>query len=201
MHAVDDAAVYCTCMEKVRERINVVQTIAARKITTTYDVLDIELCFVQFRKALELIAFASLAANREKYAEAHANFGVHCRAKDMLKVLDKINPDFYPVPLGEPRAEGSGLWHFPPPQPGWLTRDQFAALYDLASDVLHMRNPFSPRDPGVNMIHPMHEWVRQVQRLISVHMLHLVDGGKWVVKIPREGPIQLFPAAMVTTDV
>src|ERR1035437_3686805 len=66
------------------------------------EVFDIELIFVQFRKVLELIAFSSLTANKDKYSVAYANFGVHWKAKSMLQAVGKLNPNFYPVPLGPP---------------------------------------------------------------------------------------------------
>ena len=93
---MDDTAIYVTCMEKIRERINIIQTIQRGNITTGIDFLNTELTFVQFRKVLELIAFASLTANREKYAQAYADFERDGRAKRILEKIEKLNPDFYP---------------------------------------------------------------------------------------------------------
>ena len=86
-------------MEEVRDRINLVRSVGEHNITTGREVFDVELVFVQLRKVLELIAFASLTANKDKYCAAHANFATHWRAKSMLEELEKINPDFYPMPI------------------------------------------------------------------------------------------------------
>ncbi len=95
--------------------------------------------------------------------------------------------------MGEPVAEGQGAWHFPPPPPGALTRDEFIKLYDLSSEILHMRNPFSAKDPATHTLHPIPEWVRKVQLLLRIHRMRLVGSETlWVVKIPPVGPVQLL---------
>ena len=76
----------------------------AGRVTTGDETFNIELVFVQLRKTLELIAFASLTTNKQKYSAAYANFATHWRVKDTLKALEKINPDFYPVPLKPPQS-------------------------------------------------------------------------------------------------
>src|ERR1700731_738919 len=70
--------------------------------STGFEAIDKELVFLQLRKILELLAFASLTANREKYAAAHKKFATFWRAKDMLQDLEKVNPDFYPRPVQPP---------------------------------------------------------------------------------------------------
>jgi hypothetical protein len=190
-----DTDVYVKCMEKVRQRLAVVNAINSGTVTTGDEVLDTELTCVQFPKVLELVAFASLTANREKYAEVHANYGLHCRAKDMLKALGKVNPDFYPTPLDEPVTQPNGTKHFPRPADGFLSRGEFAVLYDAASDGLHMRNHFSTKVPAVHPAYSIDDWVLRTQRLLRWHLMHLVDRDKWVVQIPSDGPIHLSLAS------
>ena len=199
---MQDTAIYVTCMEKVRERINIIQTIQRGNITTGIEYLNSELIFVQFRKVLELIAFASLTANREKYTEAYADFQRDGRAKKILAKIEKLNPDFYPVPLGEPTPDASGhpnVFHFNRPAPHEaLTRSEFETLFDLSSEILHMRSPFSTKDSATNIIYPVERWVLKIQKLLTVHMMHLVDTSmKWIVRIPREGPVLLVPGAEI----
>src|ERR1017187_10048708 len=110
-------------MARIRDRINVVQTIMSGGIKIGLADQTAELIFVQFRKVLEGIAFATLSANKEKYSEVHANFSKHWRAKDMLKVLDGVNRNFYSVPRGAPITISPGNHHFGEPlADGFLTR-------------------------------------------------------------------------------
>jgi hypothetical protein len=197
---MDDTATYIDCMKKVRDRVNIVQTIHAGGINTGIDFLNAELVCVQFRKALELIAFASLTANREKYAQAYADFERDGRAKRILEKIEKLNPDFYPVPFGEPIPDSShpNKFTFPPPADNdALTRREFELLFDTTSEILHMRSPFSTKPP-TDIVYPVERWVLKIQKLLAVHMVHLVDSPmRWVVRIPKVGDVQLYPAAPI----
>jgi len=109
-----DNVVYANCMEKVRQRVSTIHwLVATARSFRTEHFLITESVFVQFRKTLELIAFASLSAHRKQYSEAYANFQLHWRAKDMLKAVKALNPDFYPIPLLPPVKTGENSWHFP----------------------------------------------------------------------------------------
>src|ERR1035438_5910582 len=124
-----DVQLYCDCMARIRHRVNVVQTIMAGGIQIGHADQTAGLIFVDLRKTLEEIAFASLSANKEKYSEVHANFSRHWRAKDMLAVMDTVNPNFYPVPLPAPVETAPGRKHFGEPlTDGFVTRGGFLFL-------------------------------------------------------------------------
>jgi hypothetical protein len=191
---VTDPQVYCDSMVRIRHRINVVQTIMSGGAKIGHGDQTAELIFVQFRKTLEEIAFATLPANKEKYAEVHANFSKHWRAKDMLVVMDKVNPNFYPVPLQAPIEIAPGQKHFEPLTDGFVTRDDFVLLYDCSSEALHTRNPYKEGDPTINIKYTVQEWIARFQRLLSWHYATLLNGDVWVVNIPCEGDVHVYPA-------
>ena len=63
-----------------------------------------------------------------------------------------------------------------------------------------MRSPFSAKDTATDIVHPVDRWVLKIQKLLAVHMMHLVDSPmKWVVRISGTGPVQLYPGAPVQT--
>lgn len=187
-----DVKIYCDCMARLRHRINIVQTVMSGGIRIGHADQTAELIFVQFRKTLEEIAFASLSANRGKYAEVHANFSKHWRAKDMLAVMDTVNPNFYPVPLPAPVETGPGLKHFGEPlTDGFVTRDDFVFLYKCSSEALHTRNPYREGDHTINIKYTVQEWVGRIQRLLSWHCATLLNGGRWIVNIPCEGSVHV----------
>ena len=41
----------------------------------------------------------SLVANKELYAEQNEKFAKHYHAERIMRDLNRINPDFYPVPI------------------------------------------------------------------------------------------------------
>lgn len=189
----DDAQLYQNCMAEIRDRVNLVKSVGARQVTTGSNVFDSEIALLQLRKVLELIAFASLTANREKYAAAHEKFSAFWRAKDMLRDLEKINPNFYPMPIQKPRLQSDGIKHCAAVD-GFLTKDDFVSLYDVTGDVLHVRNPFSTQDPVIPMRYNTRQWLERIQALLASHIMHLVDGNVWVVEIPEQGSVRMLLA-------
>ncbi|MEO8097221.1 MAG: hypothetical protein ABI811_05925 [Acidobacteriota bacterium] len=184
-------------MAEIRDRINVVQTIMASGIhiglpgKPHLQDQTAELIFVQFRKVLEGIAFASLSANREKYSEVHANFAKHWRAKEMLAVMDTLNPGFFPVPLAAPIETSPGHCYFSEGAvDGAFTREDFAVLYQASSEILHTRNPYREGDPTINIKYAVQEWVVRLQTLLTWHRTQLLNGEMWVVQIPGEGKVR-----------
>jgi hypothetical protein len=194
-----DIEIYCGYMAGVRTRIGIVQAVLAGTITTGIEGCNTELVFLQFRKTLELMAFASLAAHKAEYSAVHANFAKHWRAKAMLAALEKVNPDFYPVALDPFEVLPSGVKHFPRPTDGFLTKADFISLYDASSEVLHSRNPFTEKDPTIAIGYGLPEWVARIQRLLGLHMVQLLTGDIWVVSIPNEGDVQASLAAPADT--
>ena len=194
-----DSQLYMECMIQIRERLDIVLW-----ITSSLNILKIEpffaaeLIFIQFRKALELIAFASLTVNKEQYAAAHAQFASHWKAAKMLEALSKINPHFYPVPL---RLMGSAKesaekrrFHYETLKDGFLTRDEFVKLFDASSDVLHIPNPFSIKDPAIDIHFPVPVWVERIRQLIRLHSMALVNGQRWIVYVPDVGNVSVHAA-------
>jgi hypothetical protein len=186
---------YVKGMAELRQRLGVIQAIVGGRIGTGSDAFNTESIFIQLRKVLELIAFGSLCANRAQYSQVHANFTQHWNAKRLLADLEKVNPRFYPEPLCEPRQMPDETKHFDRPVDGFMTRDEFVRLYDSSAEVLHIRNPFRAGDPTIRIGYSVDQWVVRIQRLLTWHLMHLTDGGIWVVMIPATGNVQAWPAS------
>ena len=185
-----DIQIYCNCIERVRYHVSVACTVFAGKIDTEHHDLNVELIFLHLRKALEETAFASLSANREKYSATRAGFATEWNARRMLGFIEKVNPNFYPIPLKEPREIAPGRKHFDRVEDGYLTQDGFVTLYDGCAEVLHCRNPYAPGDPTIDVRYPVEEWVRRIKTLLNWHFVQLVDTpGLWVIQMPNEGPV------------
>lgn len=182
---------YVKGMAELRQRLGTVRAVLDGRIGTGNNTFDAELIFIQLRKALELIAFGSPCANRAQYSQVHRNFTQHWNAKRLLTDLEKVNPRFYPEPLHEPREMPDKTKHFDRPVDGFLTGDEFAQLYDSSAEVLHIRNPFRTGDPTIHIGYNVDQWVARIQRLLVWHVMHLTDGGVWVVMIPADGDVGL----------
>jgi len=124
-------------MTEARQRLGVVQAVLAGSIRTGHQTFDAELIFNQLRKTLELIAFGSLCADKTQYSEVHQNFANHWKAAKMLAALEKVNPEFHPVPLDPPQQMKDASRHFPRPTAGFMTRKEFVSLYDSCGSPPH----------------------------------------------------------------
>lgn len=187
--------IYCNCMSEVRARLGVVRSVLAGSVMMAQQAFNVELIFLQLRKALELIAFGSLAANESKYAAAYPNFGSHWRAKAILDAVEKINSEYFPIPLEPPEVKESGVRHFERPADGFLTRDEFVSLYNSCGEILHIRNPFTTKDPTIQIGYHVEQWVARIERLLYWHLVRLTDGDVWVVTVPVQGEVKAWPAS------
>jgi hypothetical protein len=169
-----DKAAYCNCMEQVKRRLALVRAVTTGSICTGDEGADAELACMQVRKALELIAFATLAANRDRYSQIRADVQNEWRAKRILDKLKQLHPDFYPVPVTPVRV-APGQWHFDEVPGGYLTSDEFVDLYDKCSEVVHEWNPFRSGSRRVNFGWNIAEWAGRIERLLEFHHVRLVD--------------------------
>jgi hypothetical protein len=191
-----DTEIYTACMEDLNRRFRLVRDVVDGKITTADEFYDAEIIFLHFRAMLEQIAFASLAANKDVYATARANFAADWRAVKMLGYLEKVNPDFYPTPLKleSLRGEvGQRNVHFAPLTDGYLTKQDFVRLYDHCSEVLHCWNPYRPSQFRVGRS-PL-EWLIRIENLVKWHRVQLVSGKLWVGAVPdSDGRVHTYVA-------
>lgn len=190
-----DIEIYVGYIAEVRAKRDVIQDFIDGRATTGVEAYNDEFVFLQLRKTLELIAFASLTANKDVYSAVYEKFAEHWRVKAMLDYLEKVNPDFYPDPHDPPQETAPGVKHFPKPSDNYMTKCDFVILYNAASHFLHARNPFTAKPSQIDILYPVQEWVVRIRRLLLWHVMHLVNGDKWVVNVPFAGVVQAWPAA------
>jgi hypothetical protein len=189
---------YCTLMEDVKTRIGLVRRFTSAEIRVGSEQFAYECVSVQLRKVLELVAFASLCANKEKYASAYADFAKHWRAKALLQALERLHPDFYPRPMKPPFTKPDGTKHLDRVDDGFLTPDEFVVLYDKCSDVIHTRNPFSALEPRIDFVHSVDQWLSRIAVLLQLHLMTLAGSSEvWLVSMhePSDGRVHAYVAS------
>jgi hypothetical protein len=194
----DPVQAYLVCMEDLKRRLAIVRSIASGEFSVGDDFDNYELLSVHLRKSLECLAFASMSANKDAYSQARAAFARDWRAKDILDRLDRIHPDFYPKPVVLDYTDDNGFLHFDFVEHGHLTRDDFATLYDLCSQLMHAWNPFTERERHVDFGISVEAWTAKIERLLSMHLLRFVDRDEiWVVVMhdPSDGKVHVSRAS------
>lgn len=192
------AATYCICMEDIKSRIAIVRPVFEGRLSTGKELFDYEFVSVQLRKSLELIAFASMTANKDLYANQYAKFAKHWRVKTMLDSLRKLHPSFYPQPIELDHVKDNGSKHFEHVKAGYLTQEDFVTLYDLCSGCIHTWNPFTKKERHIDFVHPISEWVSRIEGLLKLHLMQFVDRDEiWVVEMENanDGRVHAFKAS------
>ena len=185
-----DIDIYARCMKKVKQRIGIIRWLLRDDpLGKGKSMLSTELLFVQFRKALELIAFSSLTANKEEYARKFPDFRNDAKAKAMLKDIEAINPNFYPVPLtqitiedeiGPLRGEDLRVSH--PNRVRHLLRHRKRAPPHAKPD--------SEKDPLTRLPYSETAYADRIQALVELHYIQLVDDDTfWLVQVPGSGEV------------
>ena len=139
-----------------------------------YHPTTIESICLQFRKILELIAFSSLIANKDRYALAHKNFESHWNAELLLKDLARINADFYPKPIEEKPSVVPGVVNdLVPITDGYLTQEDFIHIYKKCGGMLHATNPYGSKTGYHYFEKSIPTWREKLIRLLNCHQVHL----------------------------
>jgi hypothetical protein len=161
-------------MDQVSRRLRLISAVAGGTVSTGDESANAEFACLQLRKALEQVAFAALAASRERYAQLRPQIEREWSAKRILERLGKIHPGFYPQPVS-PVPQGPNSWHFDLVPDGYLTQDDFVLLYDKCSDAVHDWNPFREGPWVVDLQRSIAEWAARIERLVAYHLIRLVD--------------------------
>lgn len=173
---------YLAMMLEIDRRLEVIEEFIAGHANAIYRQTSIECQALQLRKILELIAFSSLLSNRNAYEQVRADIRKDWHAERILRKIASINPDFYPVPVTGHSGVLRRIRH------SFLTRSQFAKLYDRCGDMLHARNPFSrASDRSLAFESTIAESVQRIRALMEEHVVKLAKSTNWLyVMFPNE---------------
>lgn len=171
-----DVAKYCDLMGEVKRRMSVIASFMTGSSNALYMPTTVESVYLQFRKILELIAFGSLVANQQLFTKAYADFAKMWHAQRLLDDLKTINPDFYPEPIDEVPSKMPGARNdWVPKTAGFLTKDDFVALYKKCGQILHSENPYGTRINYEDCYNDIQGWTDKIIALTNCHLIKLVN--------------------------
>lgn len=192
---------YLGCMREIKHRTAVIQGFLRKEWHAGYLASTAECTALQFRKTLELIALASLVANREEYAKQRANFSRDWNAKRIVDTLEKVNPRFYPEPTKPVHLKAEDFADYElQPVSEYLTRGDYVLLLDKCNDMLHAANPYSKSQPPYEQfMNETLEWLRKTMALLNHHHIHPLDTNMmFVVQMGRaDQDVSLTPFVAV----
>lgn len=175
--------IYCNCLQSAKHRLALVDAITTGALRIAGESIDGEFACLQLRKALELIAFSSIAAQKDVYAAVYADFSKHWNAKKLMNRLEKLHPEFYPVPVAMTGPDARGVKKLAPIKDGFINKDDWVFLYNTCSEALHEWNPYRTDRRVIEFGHSIGEWVVRIRRLLELHFVRLANTRDiWVIQ-------------------
>ncbi|HAN9233936.1 TPA: hypothetical protein IGP90_003901, partial [Escherichia coli] len=172
---------YLKLMFECRKRIETLHDLASGHTGGLYLQVLIEIEALQLRKLLELIAFSSLISYEESYKTVAKSIDGVWKAKRIISELEKINPNFYPLPVSSFTNDG---WK--KLKGGYLTKKQFIALYDECSTHIHVRNPYRISENSLAFHRKVPSYLERIECLLSKHIVSLADDREFLfVEVPH----------------
>ena len=186
--APTDIEKYAEAMKEIKLRTEVITLFLSGQREARYIPTTLETIGLQFRKVFELIAFASLAANRDQYSRAYSDFSKHWEAAKLLKNLRKVNPNFYPKPVTEAPADRPGVVHsLKDRDQDYLTQSDFIEAHGRCGSLMHAANPFSKSIDYAFYQGSFPVWMTKIINLLNNHKVHLVgDSGFYLFHMKEE---------------
>jgi len=183
-----DIQKYCDLMEEVKRRISVVDFFFTGGGHALYKPTTVESVGLQIRKVLELIAFGSLAANKEIYSANYEKFATSWNARLLLRDLERINRDFYPKPVVEaPYPDPRVLHQLKDREADYLTKQEFEKAYEKCGAIMHAENPYGSRINYDYYLERLPAWRTQIVNLLNNHQIRLVNQkGFWLIHMKEE---------------
>jgi hypothetical protein len=151
----------------------------------------IELSYLQLRMICEVIAVGCLLVHGDVPASRTARLKKEYKADLIIKALEGLHSDFYPVPC-EIKYDLNNLpWHVAEPTilKPFLDKQSLGSLYYEAGGILHRgRLEFvaSARIRKVKL-ETIHGWVTKIRQLLHNHQIQLI-GGEHELWVDMQGP-------------
>lgn len=167
---------YCDVMEEIKKRISVIDYFLSGAGHALYEPTTIESICLQFRKILELIAMATLVANKNEYSKVYSNFAKSWNAEYLLNDLSRINPNFYPKPMIEALDTEPGIKsQLIEKTVEILTKDEFIKIYKKCGGALHASNPLGRKVNYEYFKKNIPEWRKKIINLLNTHQIKLLN--------------------------
>jgi len=183
-----DIDLYCGVMEEIKRRSAVVGSFLNGKSSTIYKATSIESACLQVRKILELIALASLVANKTEFASQNDKFAKVWNARLILNDLERLNPHFYPKPVRElPGAKPGVTSDLQDITNGFLTKDKFLKVYERCGGIMHSDNPYGRKTDYQYYDKSIPRWMEETRILLNSHTIHLLnDDNLYLIHMKEE---------------
>ena len=174
---------YAEAMGEINVRINSIRSLYehVKILLKIPEPIIIESAALQIRKVLELVAFASLVTHEQIYSETFKNIDKEWHAIYIIRKMEKINPNFYPVSLFYEETSQTLTKR----TNNYLTKNKFKEVYGRCGNILHRPNPLKVLVGDryyQEQADFIYESLESIRNLLEIHVIQLVkDDIVWVI--------------------
>ena len=148
--SIESSEIYRSMMLEIKLRLREVDSLIGDK-TQELSPLNIEFCFLQFRKVIEQVCFASIVCDQQRYKDFRflegetstddaGNYENDWNARIILSKLKAISPHFMPIPLGN-KSSSNGQHHFERSDVT-ATHNKLITMFKKCGSFMHIPKPF-----------------------------------------------------------
>ena len=174
----DDKArvLYAGIMEEIKRRNKAVYD-ALNGCASLPKILVSEFCYLQLRFILELIAHGCLVVHGEL---RNRNLDKKWNAGDLIKALEDLHPDFYPLPTKQiliSSDEKPRRFKLEDIKEGFLSKEEFLGVYGRIGNHLHKGNVKKILSKNHDKIDfsEIDKIATRIRILLNHHIIHMVD--------------------------
>jgi hypothetical protein len=167
---------YIRCMEEIKLRDQVIESHLTDERFTGQPMTNIEFICLQFRKIGELIMLSALCAHKTEYQKIHSSIEKEWDASKIRRTLERIHPDFYPVPFNRVVNLETGETKNQRVTNSFLSKVECISLVGRCGGILHAFNPYND-DKVFKEIESVEgnfqEWKSKIRTLLKTHEIKL----------------------------
>ena len=188
----EDMVLYAAQMEQVKARLDA----AFEFLQPPFIYPRVEGGLLQLRQAMEALMLSSLITNRRAVERVFAKKN----HDDVLKLVRKVNPTFWPEPSSQV-LDDHGVIAMDPVTTGFLTEDEYMPTWGRLSEWLHATNPFvAMRSPQEGALFGL-EVGQKLITLLNHHSVRLLERDELLVCMMNEktsGRVHVFSFEQAT---
>lgn len=183
---IKDIQPYIDVMNEIKRRVDVIKGCLDGRVMLAGPP-KVESAALQLRMVIELVALASLVANRELFEQQSLRFNKHWHPDKIIKDLEKLNSNFYPKPVSTSDPDNKGIRTHVPMTTGFLTKEELVEVHGQCGNLLHARNPYkSPLNYNQETTQLI-DWADKVVTLLNTHEIRLL-GEEHFYLVTMTGP-------------
>lgn len=178
-----DIQKYIRVMERIKGRTEHVNSVYSHAESLgRVSVFMVESICLQLRMTIEDIAVACIIANSSELPELAKKLRKEYRPKLILKRLEVINPECYPIPMVENVSESHGRFRdtYVRPEGDWLAREDAPTEHGKLNDFLHQNLKYYD-GPPIDFIETYKKTkflTSKIYNLLSHHQITVLDESK-----------------------